>query len=231
VWRHAFKEGFLIPVTEIMSAKIPFLLGGAVIVEQVFNWARHGAHGVAGGAGSRFPGHYGDCPRCRAFVGTGNLVQRVIFTASSAALRGNRTQHSVRYAPDAGPIVGSSELIARAARGAPRSPLHGLWLLVVVGVVASYVLGAFGWLPDDPQAINVGLINAPPFTPGHLLGTDSSGPRSKGAVDSRHPGLLLHRLLASPFPSPAEDFRVSSRGTRAAGSIRHLIHVLSDIPR
>ncbi|TMG78982.1 MAG: ABC transporter permease, partial [Betaproteobacteria bacterium] len=26
VWRHAFKEGFLIPVTEIMSAKIPFLL-------------------------------------------------------------------------------------------------------------------------------------------------------------------------------------------------------------
>src|SRR5438034_9298088 len=38
VWRHAFKEGFLIPVTEIMSAKIPFLLGGAVIVEQVFNW-------------------------------------------------------------------------------------------------------------------------------------------------------------------------------------------------
>ena len=38
VWRHAFKEGFLIPVTGIMSAKIPFLLGGAVIVEQVFNW-------------------------------------------------------------------------------------------------------------------------------------------------------------------------------------------------
>src|SRR5207244_8184813 len=38
VWRHAFKEGFLIPVTEIMSAKIPFLLGGAVIVVQVFNW-------------------------------------------------------------------------------------------------------------------------------------------------------------------------------------------------
>src|SRR5256886_8574953 len=28
VWRHAFKEGFLIPVTEIVSAKIPFLLGG-----------------------------------------------------------------------------------------------------------------------------------------------------------------------------------------------------------
>src|SRR5258708_8094157 len=35
--RHAFKEGFLIPVTEIMSAKIPFLLGGAVIVDPAFN--------------------------------------------------------------------------------------------------------------------------------------------------------------------------------------------------
>jgi len=38
VWKHAFKEGVLIPITEIIAAKIPFILGGAVVVEQVFNW-------------------------------------------------------------------------------------------------------------------------------------------------------------------------------------------------
>src|SRR2546426_835123 len=38
VWRHAFKEGFLLPMTEMIAAKMPFVLGGAVIVEQVFNW-------------------------------------------------------------------------------------------------------------------------------------------------------------------------------------------------
>src|SRR5205809_7496207 len=37
------------------------------------------------------------------------------------------------------------------------------------------MFGALGWLPHDPQAMNVGLINAAPFTSGHLLGTDFLG--------------------------------------------------------
>jgi peptide/nickel transport system permease protein len=36
-------------------------------------------------------------------------------------------------------------------------------------------VGAFGGLPHDPQAMNVALINAPAFTPGHPLGTDFLG--------------------------------------------------------
>src|SRR5262245_31887629 len=36
-------------------------------------------------------------------------------------------------------------------------------------------MGASGWLPHDPRAMNVGLINAAPLTPGHLLGTDFLG--------------------------------------------------------
>src|SRR2546426_3802698 len=51
----------------------------------------------------------------------------------------------------------------------------GYGLLVVALVLASYLLGALGWLPHDPQAMNVGLINAAPFTSGHLLGTDFLG--------------------------------------------------------
>ena len=51
----------------------------------------------------------------------------------------------------------------------------GYGLLVLALVVASYLIGAFGWLPHDPRAMNVALINAPPFTPGHPLGTDFLG--------------------------------------------------------
>lgn len=38
IWRHAYKEAVLLPVSQIIAAKMPFVLGGAIIVEQVFNW-------------------------------------------------------------------------------------------------------------------------------------------------------------------------------------------------
>jgi peptide/nickel transport system permease protein len=38
VWGHAYKEALLLPVSQIIAAKMPFVLGGAIIVEQVFNW-------------------------------------------------------------------------------------------------------------------------------------------------------------------------------------------------
>lgn len=73
----------------------------------------------------------------------------------------------------------------QAANASPSSLLQGAGardlayvgygLLVVALVFASYLAGAFGWLPHDPQAMNVALLNAPPFTPGHLLGTDFLG--------------------------------------------------------
>src|ERR687896_1120661 len=51
----------------------------------------------------------------------------------------------------------------------------GYGLAVVALVFVSYLAGAFGWLPHDPRAMNVALINAPAFTPGHPLGTDFLG--------------------------------------------------------
>jgi peptide/nickel transport system permease protein len=38
VWRHAAAEGLVLPVVTALAAKVPFVLGGAVVVEQVFNW-------------------------------------------------------------------------------------------------------------------------------------------------------------------------------------------------
>jgi peptide/nickel transport system permease protein len=51
----------------------------------------------------------------------------------------------------------------------------GYGLAIVALVFVSYLIGALGWLPHDPRAINVELINAPPLTGGHLLGTDFLG--------------------------------------------------------
>jgi peptide/nickel transport system permease protein len=81
VWRHAFKEGFLIPVTEIMSAKIPFLIGGAVIVEQVFNWPGMGRMAWQAAQDRDFPVIMGIALLAAAFVRFGSLVQRIVFTA------------------------------------------------------------------------------------------------------------------------------------------------------
>lgn len=46
---------------------------------------------------------------------------------------------------------------------------------VVLMVLGSYIMGATGWLPHDPQAINMDLLNAPPNTRGYPLGTDFLG--------------------------------------------------------
>src|SRR5260370_35863595 len=76
-----------------------------------------------------------------------------------------------RYVQTPGPIGEFSEL-SLAQRAGPLDLLYtGYGLLVVAVVVASYVLGAFGWLPDDPQALNAGLLHSAPFQPGPLVGT------------------------------------------------------------
>lgn len=51
----------------------------------------------------------------------------------------------------------------------------GYGLFVVTLVVVSYVLGAFNWLPRDPQDLDLDLMMAPPLTAGHFLGTDFMG--------------------------------------------------------
>ncbi|MGH7165820.1 MAG: ABC transporter permease [Nitrospiraceae bacterium] len=48
-------------------------------------------------------------------------------------------------------------------------------LLIVTLVVVSYTLGALKLLPYDPQQISIELLNAPPGSAGHLLGTDFLG--------------------------------------------------------
>src|SRR5438128_4609307 len=77
-----------------------------------------------------------------------------------------------RYVQAPGPVGEFSQLPLWQRAETMDLVYVGYGLLVVALVLASYLLGAFGWLPHDPQAMNVALINAAPFTSGHLLGTD-----------------------------------------------------------
>lgn len=81
VWRHAFREGFLLPVTGIVASKIPFILGGAVIVEQVFNWPGMGRMAWQAAQQRDFPVIMGIAIVAAAFVRLGTLIQRIVFTA------------------------------------------------------------------------------------------------------------------------------------------------------
>jgi peptide/nickel transport system permease protein len=38
LWRHLYKDGLVMPLSSLVASKIPYMLGGAIVVEQVFNW-------------------------------------------------------------------------------------------------------------------------------------------------------------------------------------------------
>lgn len=79
IWKHSFKEGLLIPITEIIASKIPFILGGAVVVEQVFNWPGMGRMAWQAAQDRDFPIIMGITIIAALFVRFGSLVQRVVY--------------------------------------------------------------------------------------------------------------------------------------------------------
>ncbi len=81
VWKHSFKEGLLIPVTEIIASKIPFILGGAVIVEQVFNWPGMGRMAWQAAQDRDYPVIMGIAILAAALVRLGSLFQSVVYVA------------------------------------------------------------------------------------------------------------------------------------------------------
>ncbi|MGE5173787.1 MAG: ABC transporter permease [Betaproteobacteria bacterium] len=79
VWKHSFKEGLLIPITEIIASKIPFILGGAVIVEQVFNWPGMGRMAWQAAQDRDYPVIMGIAILAAVFVRMGSLLQSVVY--------------------------------------------------------------------------------------------------------------------------------------------------------
>ena len=78
IWKHSFKEGFLIPITEIISAKIPFILGGAVVVEQVFNWPGMGRMAWQAAQDRDYPLIMAITLMAAVIIRLGSLIQRAV---------------------------------------------------------------------------------------------------------------------------------------------------------
>jgi len=79
IWKHSLKEGFILPVTEIIATKIPFMLGGAVVVEQVFNWPGMGRMAWQAAQDRDFPLIMGITIIAAVIVRMGSLAQKVIY--------------------------------------------------------------------------------------------------------------------------------------------------------
>lgn len=78
IWKHSFKEGFLIPITEIIASKISFILGGAIVVEQVFNWPGMGRMAWQAAQDRDYPLIMGITLMATIIVRLGSLIQRVV---------------------------------------------------------------------------------------------------------------------------------------------------------
>lgn len=81
VWKHAFKEGLLIPVTEIMAIKMPFIIGGAIIIEQVFNWPGMGRMAWQAAQDRDFPVILGITLAAAILVRLSSLVHKIVFVS------------------------------------------------------------------------------------------------------------------------------------------------------
>ncbi len=79
IWKHSLKEGFLIPITEIIASKIPFILGGAVVVEQVFNWPGMGRMAWQAAQDRDYPLIMGITIVAAIIVRIGSLIQSVVY--------------------------------------------------------------------------------------------------------------------------------------------------------
>ena len=81
VWRHVYKEGLLLPVAEIIASKMPFVLGGAIIVEQVFNWPGLGRLAWQAAQDRDFPVILAITLIAAVVVRLGSLLHRMVYVA------------------------------------------------------------------------------------------------------------------------------------------------------
>ncbi len=79
LWRHVFKDGLLLPITTVITNKVPFLLGGAIIVEQIFNRPGLGRLAWQAAQDRDFPIIMGITLAAGILVRLAYLVQRIIF--------------------------------------------------------------------------------------------------------------------------------------------------------
>lgn len=86
LWRHLYKDGFVMPLSSILANKIPYLLGGAVVVEQVFNWPGMGRLAWQAAADRDYPILLGVTLLAALIVRLGHMVKEAAQVAVNPQL-------------------------------------------------------------------------------------------------------------------------------------------------
>ena len=133
----------------------------------------------------------------------------------------------------------TGEVAARAERSHWRAAtladqLAVAYGLLVVGLVlVSYVLGAGGWLPDDPARMDMARLNAPPGA-GHLLGTDFLGRDILARLIVGIQAYFIPGLLAIAITlllGTTLGVLAGYRGGRAEALVTYLGNLVDAVPR
>lgn len=110
----------------------------------------------------------------------------------------------------------------------------GYGLFIVALVLVSYILGMFNWLPYDPQQINMDMLMSPPFSDGHLLGTDFMGRDIQSRLIMGIQAYFLPGLLAisiSLCGGIILGVLSGYRGGRAETVITYFTNLVDSFPR
>jgi len=110
----------------------------------------------------------------------------------------------------------------------------GYGLAVVVLVVLSYLLGMFGWLPSDPDDMDLANMLAGPLTEGHLFGTDYMGRDLQtrlilGIQAYFLPGLLS--IVIALVLGAALGVLAGYRGGRSETAVTYVTNLVDALPR
>lgn len=127
-----------------------------------------------------------------------------------------------------------SELSPWRRAGAVDRLYVGYGLTVAALVVLSYLLGALGWLPHDPEEMDLQTMMAGPFTEGYLLGTDYLGrdllTRLVLGIQAYFlPGLLSIAIALTL--GAALGVAAGYRGGRAETAVTYVTNLVDALPR
>jgi peptide/nickel transport system permease protein len=86
LWRHLYKDGFVMPLSSLLANKIPYVLGGAIVVEQVFNWPGMGRLTWQAAADRDYPTLLGVTLLASLIVRTGHIIKEAVQVAVNPQL-------------------------------------------------------------------------------------------------------------------------------------------------
>lgn len=175
LWRHLYKDGFLMPLSSLMASKIPYMLGGAIIVEQVFNWPGMGRLAWQAALDRDYPILLGVTLVSAVIVRLAHVVKGATQVAVNPPARGvsmSTTYVELNREAPSGNVPNAWSRVRSYSKGRPLAATYGI--AVVVTITAAYLCSLVGILPADPDAMDLSAMNQSPSLE-HLLGTDFVG--------------------------------------------------------